>query len=448
MNYRTGDVVCGCRLEEECGRGSYGVVFVGVDTIGVRRAVKLIPCGSSLAKRELTGLRNYKKCHHRNLLAIHHVELLDDVVCCIMDLADDLRPAGEAGGYLPDTLSNRLRRRGMMPGEEVVAMVEGLLDGLEEMHRQGLVHRDIKPDNILWVNGQPTLADAGTVGEIDQGTFVGTFGFMSPNRANGGTATPADDFYALGKVIYCAWTGRKAVEYPNMSLEMTISGSRSLGVAMRESCERPIGTAEEFRQLLRGESVRARPWWRRPRAWWGAGAALLLASGLGFGLWLSASGESAPETPAAREARLRQERVARTLALLASGLGDGAQAELLSYKPLSHAGLRKHLAGRRPGSRTAADVFFIVRRDWPDADAEALGRSQASWRASDGDDGLLSRMLREDPRMRVAGVELLLLRRMDALLSQETVSAADERALSELCQLRTACLADADAATP
>ena len=43
MNYRTGDVVCGCRLEEECGRGSYGVVFVGVDTIGVRRAVKLIP---------------------------------------------------------------------------------------------------------------------------------------------------------------------------------------------------------------------------------------------------------------------------------------------------------------------------------------------------------------------------------------------------------------------
>ena len=36
MNYRTGDVVCGCRLEEECGRGSYGVVFVGVDTIGVR----------------------------------------------------------------------------------------------------------------------------------------------------------------------------------------------------------------------------------------------------------------------------------------------------------------------------------------------------------------------------------------------------------------------------
>ena len=79
MNYRTGDVVCGCRLEEECGRGSYGVVFVGVDTIGVRRAVKLIPCGSSQAKRELTGLRNYKKCHHRNLLAIHHVELLDDV---------------------------------------------------------------------------------------------------------------------------------------------------------------------------------------------------------------------------------------------------------------------------------------------------------------------------------------------------------------------------------
>ena len=140
-------------------------------------------------------------------------------------------------------------------------------------------------------------------------------------------------------------------------------------------------------------------------------------------------------------------RVARTLALLASGLGDGAQAELLSYEPLSHAGLRKHLAGRRPGSRTAADVFFIVRRDWPDADAEALGRSQASWRASDGD-GLLSRMLREDPRMRAAGVELLLLRRMDALLSQETVSAADERALSELCQLRTACLADAAAATP
>lgn len=456
MNYHTGDVVCGCRLEEECGRGSYGVVFVGVDTIGVRRAVKLIPCGSSLAKRELTGLRNYKKCHHRNLLAIHHVEQLDDVVCCIMDLADDLRPAGEAGGYLPDTLSNRLRRRGMMPGEEVIAMVEGLLDGLEEMHRQGLVHRDIKPDNILWVNGEPTLADAGTVGEIDQGTFVGTFGFMSPNRANGGTATPADDFYALGKVIYCAWTGRKAVEYPNMSLEMTISGSRSLGVAMRESCERPIGTAEEFRQLLRGSGGTARRWWRRPRVWWGVGAGLLLASGLGLGLWLSASGEPATEPPAAREARLRQERVERTLALLSpegeSGLGEGALAMLLSFEPLSHAGLRTYLAGRRPGSRTAPDVFFIVRRDWPDADAAVLGRSQAAWRtaASEASSSasLLSRMLREDAWMRAAGVELLLLRQMDMLLEQETVSVADERSLTGLCRLRTDCLADAAAAAP
>ena len=206
MEYKSGDSLCGCTLKQKCGAGAYGEVWLAEDAIGTRVALKIINNRGSYSERELAGLKNYKDCNHPNLLKIRYVEVTDEHICCIMDAADDLSRG--KGKYTPDTLANRLSKFGRMDGKEITAMLDGLLAGLEELHRHGLVHRDIKPDNILWVNARPTLADAGLVAQEGKGSLVGTPGFMSPKLMSGkGPADASDDFYALGKVIYCALTG-------------------------------------------------------------------------------------------------------------------------------------------------------------------------------------------------------------------------------------------------
>lgn len=252
MENKAGEKICGCTLRLKCGQGAYGEVWLAEDSIGARVAVKIISNQGRYSERELAGLKNYRDCNHPNLLKIRYVEIAEDRICCIMDAADDLNRG--KGEYLPDTLANRLNKFGRLEGKEVVAMLDGLLAGLEELHAKGLVHRDIKPDNILWVNGRPTLADVGLVSLEGRGSLVGTPGFMSPKLLSGkGPAEAADDFYALGKVIYCALTGLPVGEYPSIPENMTISMDAALGHALRESCKRPIRSSAEFRKLLEGK---------------------------------------------------------------------------------------------------------------------------------------------------------------------------------------------------
>ena len=254
MEYKPGDRVCSCTLVEKCGHGSYGDVWLAEDSIGTRVALKIIVNLGSYSERELNGLKNYKDCNHPNLLKIRYVEITDERICCIMDAADDLNRG--KGKYLPDTLANRLNKFGRMDAKEIVAMLDGLLDGLEELHKNGLVHRDIKPDNILWVNCRPTLADVGLITQDGKGSLVGTPGFMSPKLMSGkGPADASDDFYALGKVIYCALTGLPVGEYPSIPQNMTISMDASLGRVFRESCKNPVRSSAEFRKLLQGKNV-------------------------------------------------------------------------------------------------------------------------------------------------------------------------------------------------
>lgn len=256
MEYKPGDRLCSCTLVEKCGTGAYGDVWLAEDSIGTRVALKIIVNRGSYSERELAGLKNYKDCNHPNLLKIRYVEITDERICCIMDAADDLNRG--QGEYLPDTLANRLNKFGRLDGKEIIAMLDGLLAGLEELHKNGLVHRDIKPDNILWVNGRPTIADAGLIAQDGKGSLVGTPGFMSPKLMAGkGPADASDDFYALGKVIYCALTGLPVGEYPSIPQNMTISMDASLGRAFRESCKHPVRSSAEFRKLLEKKNVPA-----------------------------------------------------------------------------------------------------------------------------------------------------------------------------------------------
>ena len=257
MTCNAGDTICNCTLLQKCGEGAYGEVWLVRDAIGTNIALKIIKNGGRYSERELAGLKNYKDCNHPNLLKIRYVEITDEQIICIMDAADDLNHGN--GEYQPDTLANRLRKYGRLDGKEITDMLDGLLAGLEELHKHGLVHRDIKPDNILWVNGRATLADVGLIAFEGAGSLVGTPGFLSPRVLEGNPAEASDDFYALGKVIYCALTGLAVSEYPSLPIDVTISMDGNLNKALRESCSHPVKSTAEFRKLLNGKSVSKPP---------------------------------------------------------------------------------------------------------------------------------------------------------------------------------------------
>jgi WD40 repeat protein len=106
--------------------------------------------------------------------------------------------------YEPRTLRSDLRRLGRLPTADCLRLAIDVASGLSQLHRQGLVHRDVKPGNIIYVNGRAKLADIGLVTAEGEGrTFVGTEGYIPPE----GPGSPAADLFALGVVLYEASTG-------------------------------------------------------------------------------------------------------------------------------------------------------------------------------------------------------------------------------------------------
>jgi len=205
------------------GRGSYGEVWLARNMMGVYRAVKIVYRKSFQDQRpferELSDIRKFEPISrsYDGFVDVLHVGINEEqgYFYYVMELADD-QTSGQAVNpeiYSPRTLAKELSLDGKLPLQECLQLGLALSQALAELHKHGLVHRDVKPSNIIFVNGVPKLADIGLVADAGQArSYVGTEGFIPPE----GPGTHQADVYGLGKVLYECCTGKDRQDFPEL----------------------------------------------------------------------------------------------------------------------------------------------------------------------------------------------------------------------------------------
>lgn len=197
-------------LDRELGRGGMGIVYLAREVHLDRMvAIKLLPperCADpTLRDRFLREARTAAKLSHPNIIPIHSVEDVAGFVFFVMAFVDG------------ETLTARVRTRGPMSAAEGTRVIREVSWALAYAHGQGLVHRDVKPDNILIEagTGRVLVADFGiasVAGADADGPVSGTPEFISPEAVLGKPVDARSDLYALGATAYYAFSGRLPIE--------------------------------------------------------------------------------------------------------------------------------------------------------------------------------------------------------------------------------------------
>jgi eukaryotic-like serine/threonine-protein kinase len=203
------------RLDERIASGGMGDVWRGTDEVlGRTVAVKiLLP-----ALLEEPGFAERFRGEARTMATINHPGVVD-----VYDYGSDQQIAFLVMEYVEgDALSRTLGRVGRLTPARTMALVAQAADALQAAHEKGIVHRDVKPGNLLVrPNGTLVLTDFGIarsamVGQLTAaGSVLGTASYISPEQAAGGTATAASDVYALGVVAYQCLSGHRPFEGDN-----------------------------------------------------------------------------------------------------------------------------------------------------------------------------------------------------------------------------------------
>ncbi|HTV40083.1 MAG TPA: CHASE2 domain-containing protein [Candidatus Sulfotelmatobacter sp.] len=254
------------------GKGAYGNVWLAKNAAGQWRALKVIYLkhfdgDAAPYEREFNGVSRYKPVSdkHPGLLRVDFVSKKSDgYFFYAMELGDSLTSdwQGDPGKYKPRDLGGeRTRSPGRrLPLEDCIRVAIALTDALTFLHEHGLTHRDIKPGNVIFVNGDPKLADLGLIAEIrpddETKTFVGTPGYMPPPPEPPGT--PLADIYALGMLLYVISTGNNAAFFPEIATTLVSTKEPGPYLALNgvilKACQPDAGkryqTAAEMKEAL------------------------------------------------------------------------------------------------------------------------------------------------------------------------------------------------------
>ena len=202
-------------IERELGRGGMATVYLARDLQHGRPvALKVLhpDLAASLgAERFQREIRLVANLQHPHILGVYDSGDVDGNLWFTMPFVDG------------ESLRDRISREKQLPVNEAARICREAALALDYAHRQGVVHRDIKPDNILLIDGQAMVADFGIARSVGSGEAltqtgmsIGTPGYMSPEQASGESNVDArSDVYALGCMLYEMLAGEPPFSGPN-----------------------------------------------------------------------------------------------------------------------------------------------------------------------------------------------------------------------------------------
>ena len=223
---------------EELGRGGMGKVYKALDKeVEEKVALKLIKPEIAAEEKTIKRFRNElkfaRKISHKN-------------VCRMFDLNKEGDTHYITMGYVPgEDLKSSLRRMGPLSVGKAVIIAKQVCEGLAEVHRLGVVHRDLKPQNIMIDReGNARIMDFGIArsleakGITEEGLIIGTPEYMSPEQVEGKKVDQRSDIYSMGVILYEMVTGRAPFE-----------GKTPLSVASKHMTQVPVEPRELNAQI-------------------------------------------------------------------------------------------------------------------------------------------------------------------------------------------------------
>lgn len=241
-------------LDRELGRGGMGAVFLAHDTKLDRQvAIKALPpehaVRPELRERFLRETRTAASFSHPNIVPVHGVEDRSQILCFVMGFVDG------------ETLTQRVRRAGPLSAAEAGRMIQEVAWALSYAHGRGVIHRDVKPDNIMLerATGRAVVTDFGiarseaTSGLTAVGEVIGTPHFMSPEQAAGETLDGRSDLYSLGCVAFYAVTGHPPFDAPNTTGLLALHLTQRAPAVLSRRPDLPAPLAKVIDRLLQKE---------------------------------------------------------------------------------------------------------------------------------------------------------------------------------------------------
>ncbi len=194
-------------LQEQLGKGGFGTVYRAVDSLQREVAIKVLKPGWEDDPDVVSRFRQE---------ALSAGKLFHPHIATILDLDQDEGRFYIVMRYIAGkSLAQMIRDRGALPWEEVLQVFQDVADALDYAHKQGMVHRDVKPANIIISPKEgAVITDFGLVkaatssGMSTTGVMLGTPNYIAPEVWQGETATPATDVYSLACVVFEMLTGK------------------------------------------------------------------------------------------------------------------------------------------------------------------------------------------------------------------------------------------------